>query len=1341
MAAAFFAAGAASAVNISPQTMQCDGTFQSGGNTHARNPSIQIAMQSTTFDAGGIRINGAPSTKTGMGALPNYGATFALWRFDTSASNITVALSCYSDSVHCPTSGNCWDYQYQYFDVNHSTTVVLGDCVYDGGTAPTPPSTACIGTPVNHGLMSGLTPPNVTPPAGLSCPAAGGTLPIASPGETFPASSSYSSPISYSGNGAITFNGAQFARVTAIQNWLLGGTYSLSAWIKPTATASEEDILAYDEFFYGGYENRWALSLNSSGHLQLSDTRDPTATTSAGPVLTDGNWHQVTAVRNNGVDRRLYVDGNLVGVFTGITSTGPFTIQTAAGTVYDVIEPMIGADIELSTDNPSIRQAGPSNYFNGQIDELRVVGAALTAEDVRLEYTGSAIQQYSSNGGFSYSTAPGAFISSPLNGTQSLVYYSTGTGGGEAVTAATAANQSWIFEAQSTESVTSISPAYQVTINQALPSAPLSVSGAPASNSSIVWSWTAPTTFCPPPGSSSVYYQLFDAAHGGGALSPPGNMAYTNLVQPTSVAETSLASNTLYSRRLQLTDTWGTSPLSASASAYTLASPPTGLSAAGVSTGGFVATWNANGNPGYTRYELSVSPDQTFATGVSTPAALGANFLATTIPVTGLLSGTTYYARVRAYSSRVGDPVSGTPTTYASLAFVTDPGAPPLSGTPLSNSSILWQWTPVSGATGFTLYDSPTQAILLGPNGSGVSYTSSTLSINTLYSAEVEADLPSPSPPSARGHAFTYTLANPPTGPTTATAFISSATFTWNPNSNPAGTFYHVVVAADAGFTVVVATLSVSAPVATVTGLLPGKLYYSEVQALNGVQIPTTFAAIPAAQTNVNTVITVSTAPPSPYVSAAGLVGAWQLDEGTGTTTADSSGQGNAASFLCAGAGCASTPTWAAGPPGMGSAASFSGLANGVVQTNSPAPFEFTGSLSVEAWVYPQTGVQSPDVGIVAVGRKNSEDFALDVFGNAFRFVTSNGGAEYAVTVPTAAIAAGQWTHVVGVYNSAGPSALYLNGRLAALANLPARANSALPLDIGNRLDASGNLSLPFNGRVDSVRVFSTALTASQVLADYQGAFVSSVTAAPPNTGIVVGLPPNAFAAPVEIFISADPLNNPIIVPPAAISAGLTVLPPGLTMVPNSMVEIVPVVSGTPFTTLLGSSATLSIPYTAANNIIGGTNPPLAASGLRMYTLNTSVNRWEALPTSVDSVASHATGVTPHFSVFALFAPSTIAAGVSGVRVYPVPWKPGTGGRFDAPGVTFANLPVSGTIRILTLAGRSVRTFTFSGASAGTAVWNGLNDDGRRAASGVYFARIQSDAEGATSLVKFAIER
>jgi hypothetical protein len=166
------------------------------------------------------------------------------------------------------------------------------------------------------------------------------------------------------------------------------------------------------------------------------------------------------------------------------------------------------------------------------------------------------------------------------------------------------------------------------------------------------------------------------------------------------------------------------------------------------------------------------------------------------------------------------------------------------------------------------------------------------------------------------------------------------------------------------------------------------------------------------------------------------------------------------------------------------------------------------------------------------------------------------------------------------------------------------------------------------------------------------------------------------------------------------------------------------------------------MPYSDANddNVLDGSNPPIAASAMRMFTLNTTVNRWEELPTYVDRSARRVIAWTPHFSVFSLFAPLTIGQSLSQVRVYPVPWTPGSGDRFDAPGLTFDRLPTAGTLRIITLSGEKVRDIRFDGLTAGTVVWDGLNDSGRRAASGVYFLRIEA-SDGPKAMLKFAIER
>ncbi|HXT00847.1 MAG TPA: LamG-like jellyroll fold domain-containing protein, partial [Elusimicrobiota bacterium] len=1066
----------------------------------------------------------------------------------------------------------------------------------------------------------------------------------------------------------------------------------------------------------------WGFGINGTA-LRLFDSRNTNGVTdlrdvSMGSAVTAGVWHKVDVVRTNGVQERFFVDGNFIGAVTAY-STWSFTNAPISHPV------IVGA-----------YEAG-SEYFNGAIDEIRVMDSAMTDEQIYLEYQGSNVRQYAAALASPYAHVLTGGFTSPSNGMTSGTYVPS-----EGITTASAPNQRWIFEAQNTSGVSTISSTFTVTIDQTVPSAPQGFGGVASGASAVTWSWSAPSHICPPPGSGSVFYQLFDAVNGGGALNPPGNMAYP----ATSVTESGTP-NELLSRRLRVTDTWGTSALTASASVYTNAAVPTGLTATNVSTGSFTATWNANGNPSYTRYEVTYTADPNFVVGVSTRVGFSDDYTNTSVGITGLSSGSTYYVRVYSFSGRVSDPFGGArSSSFASMSVVAVPPAPALTGTANSTSRVTWSWTSRSGATGYTLYDSPTQAVLFGPDGAGLTFSSATLSPNTRYDAEVEADLPAPAPPTVRGHAFVYTNANSPTAPSVYAVYSTSAVYAWNPNGNPPDTFYQIIVTTDPAFGVVVSTLSVSTPTAIAAGLIPGVTYYAHVEAISGGQAETGYGATVTAVTAADPSITVNTAPPSPYVAPGGLAGAWQFDEDSGTTTTDGSGNGNSGNFGCTTPACVSTPTFSAGPVGLGSAVSFSGQAGGVVLTNTGAPFNFATSVTVEAWVNPTTAAQPASAGIVGVGRAGSEDFAIDVSSHeSFEFLTTAGGVEFKLTVPTATIVAGQWTHVVGVYDSVrSTAALYLNGVAVAVTPVAgARANAHPALSIGNRQDASGNFTLPFAGKIDSVRVIASALTPAQVLADYNGSFISSVAPGGLNAGIIVALPPNAFGAPAQIYVTNDPVNHPIRITAAELNAGLAVTPAGLSLVPGSLVEVVPVVGGVPFTTPLGSSATLTIPYKDPSNsgLISGTNPPLAAAGLQMYTLNTAVNVWTQLPAVVDKNSRSVSGQTPHFSLFALFAPATVASSLSGVKVFPVPWKPGSGSRFDAPGVTFSNLPASGAIRILTLAGKRVRDMAFNGVSAGSAVWDGQNDDGRRAASGVYFARITSQSDGSTVIVKFAIER
>lgn len=162
----------------------------------------------------------------------------------------------------------------------------------------------------------------------------------------------------------------------------------------------------------------------------------------------------------------------------------------------------------------------------------------------------------------------------------------------------------------------------------------------------------------------------------------------------------------------------------------------------------------------------------------------------------------------------------------------------------------------------------------------------------------------------------------------------------------------------------------------------------------------------------------------------------------------------------------------------------------------------------------------------------------------------------------------------------------------------------------------------------------------------------------------------------------------------------------------------------------------LTYPDSDGDGVVDGTS--YRAERLQIFSYDTLTMTWKQdLECSVDKANNRVIGHTPHFSYFAVFAPAAIDLNSS--RAYPNPWKPGSGGRFDAAGVTFDNLTSGGSVKIFTIAGELVRELSLTAADAGAKVWNGRNTSGSKAASGVYIVRISYGSKEKT--LKLAVER
>ncbi len=163
-----------------------------------------------------------------------------------------------------------------------------------------------------------------------------------------------------------------------------------------------------------------------------------------------------------------------------------------------------------------------------------------------------------------------------------------------------------------------------------------------------------------------------------------------------------------------------------------------------------------------------------------------------------------------------------------------------------------------------------------------------------------------------------------------------------------------------------------------------------------------------------------------------------------------------------------------------------------------------------------------------------------------------------------------------------------------------------------------------------------------------------------------------------------------------------------------------------------GHTATLTLSYKDDNEdgIVDGTS--VGVDQLKLYYASSQAGPWILLDSTINKTKKTITGITSHFSFFAVFAGP--AANLDTVRAYPVPFMPNDGKTDNGvpysasdpnSGIIFDNLPSAVKIKIFTLSGQLVADLDTSN-SQGKIQWDVKNNAGKKAASGGYLAVISS---------------
>lgn len=210
-----------------------------------------------------------------------------------------------------------------------------------------------------------------------------------------------------------------------------------------------------------------------------------------------------------------------------------------------------------------------------------------------------------------------------------------------------------------------------------------------------------------------------------------------------------------------------------------------------------------------------------------------------------------------------------------------------------------------------------------------------------------------------------------------------------------------------------------------------------------------------------------------------GILAEWEFNEGSGTTAADATGNGNT--------GTVSNTTWTTGYLGTDSALSFNGT-NSSVKMAGSSNVNVTGDITVSFWVNPALGNDG-----VVVHKDNQYTFIINSNGTV-SWADSSNWSYVNFGQQSVGIVANQWQQLT-ITKTGGVVKIYRNGNLqlsqAFGGSLTSTSNI---MHIGCYSTATSCTGNQFSGKIDSVRIYNQALSASEVAALYT----------PPQTGGLV---------------------------------------------------------------------------------------------------------------------------------------------------------------------------------------------------------------------------------------------
>ena len=215
------------------------------------------------------------------------------------------------------------------------------------------------------------------------------------------------------------------------------------------------------------------------------------------------------------------------------------------------------------------------------------------------------------------------------------------------------------------------------------------------------------------------------------------------------------------------------------------------------------------------------------------------------------------------------------------------------------------------------------------------------------------------------------------------------------------------------------------------------------------------------------------------YTFAPSPVAYWKLDDGSGTTTNDSSTNGNVSSAFTG------NTTWAIGK--YGSALNFDGTNDvaRVVETTSTDLGASTHSYTVSAWIKTTTNFSvAPNI-VAKNGGSSAFPYGLYLDTSENGCFTFSDGTNTPTACGSTALNDGNWHYLTGIRDViADKLYMYVDGVLITSSTDSTTATTANNDDVAFGNAGSSYVAADFNGDIDDIKIYNYTRTSSQITED-----------------------------------------------------------------------------------------------------------------------------------------------------------------------------------------------------------------------------------------------------------------